>query len=86
MYYVYILKWKQKHYIWYTNNIERRLGEHKRWRTITTKLLWVHTLIGYFEKETEEEAQKFEKIIKNDGHINHRIDHITFKRIDKKFK
>jgi predicted GIY-YIG superfamily endonuclease len=83
MYYVYILKWNNKHYIGYTNNLERRLSEHKRWNTITTKILWIHTLLGYFEKETKEEAQKLEKIIKKDWHIQHRITHITFVSINK---
>jgi len=82
MYYVYILKWPKKHYIGYTNNLERRLAEHKRWDTITTTLLWAKTLIWYFKKETKEEAQRLEKIIKRDGHIQHWINHETFIRSD----
>lgn len=57
------------------------MNEHKRWGTITTKILWIKNLLWYFEKETEEEAQKLEKIMKADGHIQHRINHPTFKKI-----
>ncbi len=82
MYYVYVLKWLKKHYIGYTNNLQRRLSEHKRWDTITTTLLWTNTLIWYFEKENKEEAQRLEKIIKTDGHIQHWINHETFIKLD----
>ncbi len=81
MYFVYILKWINRHYIGYTNDLKRRLAEHKRWDTITTKVLWAKTLLWYFEKETKEEAQKLEKMIKRDGHIQHWIDHPTFKNM-----
>ena len=79
MYYVYVLKDQNKHYIWYTNNIQRRLSEHRRWWTETTKHMKDFTLLGYFEKNTEEEAQKLEKMIKKNWHIHHRLNHQTFK-------
>jgi predicted GIY-YIG superfamily endonuclease len=83
MYYVYILKWNNRHYVWYTNDLKRRLGEHRRWSTITTRILKTNTLVGYFEKETEKDAQNLERIIKKDWHIQHRINHTTFKKINK---
>ena len=81
MYYVYILKWKDRHYIWYTNNIKRRIYEHNSWKTQTTKIMWEFILLWYFEKETKEEALRLEEIIKRDGHIKHRLQHPTFKNI-----
>ncbi len=78
MYFVYILQGKTKHCIGYTNNLKRRLAEHKRWWTTTTRIMKEYILLWYFEKETKEEAQKLEKIIKRDGHIQHRIEHSTF--------
>jgi predicted GIY-YIG superfamily endonuclease len=78
MYFVYVLKWKDKHYIWYTNDLQRRLAEHRRWWCETTKQVKDLTLLWYFKKETESEAQKLEKIIKRDWHIQHRLQHPTF--------
>ncbi|EKD25073.1 MAG: hypothetical protein ACD_80C00121G0001 [uncultured bacterium (gcode 4)] len=80
MYYVYILKWKNKHYIGYTNDIQRRLSEHKRWWSMTTKIMKEFVLLWYFEKNTKEDAQKLEKMIKRDWHIQHRLNHPTFKK------
>ena len=39
MYVVYVLKSmvKDHHYVWMTNNIERRLQEHNEWKTKSTK-------------------------------------------------
>lgn len=81
MFYVYILKWKLKHYIWFTNNIERRLYEHRNWGTQTTRIMWEFILLWYFEKETKEEALRLEEIIKRDGHIKYRLQHSTFKNV-----
>ena len=78
MYYVYVLKSKNKHYIGYTNNLQRRVSEHKRGWTLTTSIMKDFTLLGYFEKDTEEDAQKLEKMIKKNWHIQHRIEHPTF--------
>jgi predicted GIY-YIG superfamily endonuclease len=81
MYFVYILQGKTKHYIGYTNNLKRRLAEHKRWWTETTKHMKDFVLLWYFEKNTQKEAQKLEKMIKKNWHIHHWIEHITFKKI-----
>lgn len=68
MYYVYILKGK-KYYCWYTNNLYRRLQEHKRGGTLTTRTLEAYELIWYFKKDTQEEAKNLERKIKNSWHI-----------------
>ena len=78
MFYVYILQWDKKHYIWYTNNLKRRLTEHKRWQTTSSKSINTNKLIWYFEKPTKSEAIKLENMIKRDGHIKHWINHNTF--------
>jgi len=81
MYYVYILKWK-KYYCWYTNDLKRRLQEHKRGKTITTKVLQVDILVGYYIVNTKEEAEKLERIIKDSGHIERRTQKEGFKKIE----
>lgn len=78
MYYIYILKWDKKHYIWYTSDIEKRLLKHKKSWTKTTRIMWRLDLIWYFIKETKTEAIKLEKMIKRDWHIEHWINHQTF--------
>ena len=78
MYYIYILRWPKKHYVGCTQDIERRLPEHKRGQTTTTKLLSAKELIWYFEKENKTDAYKLERMIKRDGHIQKRINHETF--------
>ncbi len=80
MFYVYILKWNKKHYIWYTANLKTRIDRHNQWNTLTTRKMWTLTLLGYFEKSTKSEALKLEKMIKRNGHINHRLQHETFIR------
>lgn len=77
MHYVYILKW-EKYYIWSTNDLERRLQEHKRWNVNTTRKYNEIKLIWYFEKENQEDALKLEKQIKKNGHTEYRINHETF--------
>ncbi len=68
MYYVYILR-GNKYYCWCTNDIKRRLQEHKRWNTKTTKWFESHILVGYFIKQTQKEAILLERKIKDSGHI-----------------
>ena len=77
MYYVYILKWK-RYYCWYTNNIRRRLEEHKRGKTITTRILKIDNLIWYYRVETKEEALLLERKIKDSGHIERRTTNPNF--------
>lgn len=67
-YFVYILKWK-KYYVWYTSDVEKRLLEHKRWTSKTTKELWEWDLIKVIECESKTDAIKLERKIKRWGHI-----------------
>lgn len=82
MFYVYILGSTTKHYIGVTENIERRIEEHMRWQNTTTSKLVNIFLIGYFIKDTRNEALTLEKMIKRNGHINHWINHHTFIHAD----
>ena len=77
-YYVYIIKWDNKHYIWYTNDIKRRFEQHVNWKTKTTKSMWNLELLWYFEKETKTSAIILERKIKKNWHIEQRINHPTF--------
>ena len=80
MYYVYILQ-GEKYYCGYTNNITRRLQEHKRGKTITTKTLQVKRLVGYYRVATKEEAEQLEQKIKTSGHIQRRTTKENFEKI-----
>ncbi len=78
MYYVYIIKWS-KYYVWYTNNIDRRYKEHKRWNNYFTKRIGENVeLLWYFEYNTKEEAIKQEIKIKKSWHIVRYINHEKF--------
>jgi len=77
MYYVYILKGK-KYYCGHTNNLKRRLQEHKRWKTITTKLLQINVLVWYFILPNEIQARDLEKKIKDSWHIERWINNENF--------
>jgi len=77
MYYVYILKWK-RYYCWCTNDIKRRLQEHKRGKTRTTKISKTYDLIWYYIIETQEKALELERKIKDSGHIERWIKNKEF--------
>lgn len=66
-YVVYILKWT-RYYVWSTNNLERRLEEHKRWKTSTTKRIGEWKLLWYVLCKGVEEAKMIEKSIKKWWH------------------
>jgi predicted GIY-YIG superfamily endonuclease len=69
MYYVYILKWT-KYYIWMTNNIYRRIEEHKRGNSYFTKRIWDNIeLLWWFEYLDKKNAIELEKRIKKSWHI-----------------
>ncbi len=69
MYYVYILKWN-KHYVWCTNNLPRRVNEHKRGNDYFTKRIWKNIkLLWRFEYKDKNDALAFEVKIKKSGHI-----------------
>ena len=78
MYYVYIIKGKEGHYVWYSWNLQKRLEQHKTWATKTTKKMGELILLWYFLKEEKTEAIKLERMIKKNGHIDHWTNHTTF--------
>ncbi len=80
MYYTYILlgsTWK--YYVWYTQDIERRLGEHTKVgnKRFTGKIGDI-SLLWYFEFSEKSEALDKEKQIKQSGHISRYITHENF--------
>ena len=80
MFYVYILHWTNgRYYVWYTWNLERRLNEHLRWNTKSTRWMWDKQLEWYFIKQTKTEAILLEKQIKNSWHISRWLKHKDFK-------
>lgn len=81
MYYVYILQGK-KYYCWYTNNLKRRLQEHIRGKTLTTKTLEAYKLIWYYAVENENDAKELERKIKNSGHIERRTKNNDFQKTE----
>ena len=81
MYYVYILKWK-RYYCWSTNDLRRRLQEHRRWKTITTKTFSMYNLIWYYLLNTYEEAIELEQKIKKSGHTERWINNPKFIKSD----
>lgn len=78
MFYVYILQWAKNYYIGYTSNLKLRYEQHLSWTTPTTSKMKDLHIVGYFEKQTKTEAIKLERMIKRNGHIDHRISHPTF--------
>ena len=72
MYYVYILKNKQKDnlYIGYTSDLRRRLAEHKSKKVYTTKRLGGDVELVYYESyKNKEDAQDREKSFKKSGSV-----------------
>jgi len=73
--YVYILEMKNwRYYIWSTNDVKRRIAEHHRWNTASTKNNRPLKLLYYKEFITKEDAhqkelwlkkQKSKKIVQN---------------------
>ncbi|OGY20947.1 MAG: hypothetical protein A2126_02785 [Candidatus Woykebacteria bacterium GWB1_45_5] len=67
MYYLYVLKNEStgRYYIGSTNNLERRLQEHRKGKTRTTRVLKTYSLAYKEEFETEQEARFREKKLKS---------------------
>lgn len=67
MYYLYILKndRSSRFYIGSTNNLKRRLREHRAGKTRTTKVLGTLNLVYSEEFETEDKARLREKKLKS---------------------
>jgi len=77
MYYVYIVKW-EKYYCGYTNDIEKRINQHKNWETYTTQRIWEFKLLGFFICKTKNEAIKIERKIKKSWHIERFLSYEEF--------
>ena len=65
---VYILKWK-RYYVGYTWDLGKRLIEHRKWTTKTTRELWDWELVKFIECKTKTEAIILEREIKRSWHI-----------------
>ena len=67
MCYLYILKNQEtdRFYIGSTNNLERRLKEHLKGKTRTTKVLKAYDLVYFEEYSTDSEARLREKQLKS---------------------
>ncbi|MCK5329948.1 MAG: GIY-YIG nuclease family protein [Candidatus Marinimicrobia bacterium] len=52
-------------YIGHTNNIERRLNEHNKGKSISTRNRGPWKLVGYITRDTRSEAMKIEKRLKS---------------------
>lgn len=64
MYYVYIIKKKNKNYIGYTNNLQRRLNEHKTKKS---------DLVYYEAYRDKKDAQIRERTLKQRGQTIRRL-------------
>jgi predicted GIY-YIG superfamily endonuclease len=69
MYYVYILRWN-KYYVWCTNNLSRRIEEHKRGNDYFTRRIGKDiVLVWWFEYKEKNDALALETKIKKSWHI-----------------
>jgi len=80
MFYVYIIKWT-RYYVGYTNNIERRLKQHKNGNTPSTNKYWDISLVWYFVFYNKIDAINMEKKIKKSGHIERYLSFENFIKI-----
>ncbi|MDP2090784.1 MAG: GIY-YIG nuclease family protein [Candidatus Gracilibacteria bacterium] len=79
MFFVYIIYGSNgKYYVGYTGNIERRLKEHSRGNTKSTKSMGEKILLGYFQINNKTEAIILEKQIKRSGHISRYLENVDF--------
>ena len=67
MYYVYVLRSEVKnyHYVWMTNNIERRLTQHNEWKNQSTKAYLPFKILYTEIVEDGKQARKREKYWKS---------------------
>lgn len=67
MFYLYILQNEttDRYYIGSTNNLERRLKEHLRGKTRTTRILHTDKLVYFEEYSIEKDARNREKKLKS---------------------
>jgi putative endonuclease len=64
MYYVYVLRSKNRYYIGYTNNLKRRFREHNAGQNVATKAYMPWELIFYEAYIEQEDALRREKYFK----------------------
>ena len=69
---VYILKGK-RYYVGYTGDLQRRLEEHKRGQTKTTREIGAWELVKVIPCATKREAITLERKIKRSGHVERRL-------------
>lgn len=69
---VYILKWK-RYYVGYTGDLGKRLREHKKSTTKTTREIWERELVKFIECESKTKAISLEREIKRSWHIERYI-------------
>ena len=67
MYRVYVLKStiKDYHYVWMTNDIERRLEAHNQWKNQSTKAYLPFEIIYTEKVENSKQAREREKFLKS---------------------
>lgn len=67
MYKVYVIRSKVKNwnYVWITNCLERRLEQHNKWTSKSTKCYKPYTLIIEEEYKDAQEARQREKYLKS---------------------
>ena len=72
MYYVYVLSSNEKVYISYTQNLKRRLAEHNKGQSASTKgFEW--TLVYYEAYRSEVDARTRERKFKQDGRSRYQL-------------
>ncbi len=75
---MYVLK-GTKYYVWCTNDLTRRINEHKRGNNYFTRRIGKDiVLVGWFEIKNKIDAMRLEKNIKASWHIERRIKDPTF--------
>lgn len=67
MYHVYVLRSKVKnyHYVWMTDNVERRLAQHNEWKNQSTKAYLPFELFYTEAVEDTKQAREREKFLKS---------------------
>ena len=69
---VYILK-GTRYYVGYTGDLKRRLEEHKKGQTNTTREIGAWELVKVIPCPTKREAITLERKIKRSGHVERRL-------------
>lgn len=75
MYYVYILKFKNKYYTGYSSNLKERLKDHMSGKVKTTSGINIK-LVWYSSFQTKNKALEFEKYLKSSSGFAFRNKHL----------